>query len=135
MALQTALEFIENPNPKFIEAVEETARLAVSGTGWTLSLYPAAAVAAFLGIFTIAPLFSKITKICFVLKINMHYFTANISFTQVFNSFLARLARRSDYYYDYQIRNLQVKDKSYHSKFNLNVFRINWYSCTERVMY
>ena len=72
MALQTALELIENPNPKFIEAVEETARLAVSGTGWTLSLYPAAAVAAFLGIFTIAPLFSKITKICFVLKINMH---------------------------------------------------------------
>ena len=121
MALQTALEFQENPNPKVIEAVEETARLAVSGTGWTLSLYPAAAVAAFLGIFTIAPLFSKITKICFALKINMHYFTANISFTQVFNSFLARLARRSDYYYDYQIRNLQVNDNCYHSKLDFNV--------------
>ena len=121
MALQTALEFLENPNPKFIEAVEETARLAVSGTGWTLSLYPAAAVAAFLGIFTIAPLFSKITKICFVLKINMHSFVANISFTQVFNSFLARLARRSDYYYDYQIRNLQVNDNCYHSKLDFNV--------------
>ena len=63
MALQIALEFLENPSTtKFFEAVEETARLSATGNGFTLSLYPAAAVASALAIVSLAPLFSKIPK-------------------------------------------------------------------------
>ena len=52
----------------------------------------------------------------------------------MFSSFIASVSRRSDYYYDTQLRDLQVK-LGFYSKNKVSshlIFRINWWISTEK---
>ena len=57
MALEVSriIQFLDNPGQFMLEALEATARLAVTGPGFTLSLAPAAAIGSFLGIVALIP--------------------------------------------------------------------------------
>ena len=61
MSLDSFIRFLDNPGQLLLEALDATSRIAVTGPGFTLSLYPIAAVTSFLGIIALAPFAGTLT--------------------------------------------------------------------------
>lgn len=112
MSLDQIIPFIDNP---FLA----TARVVVSGAGFTLSLFPIAAVASFLGVIAAAPFISKYNP---KMEKNQIFCFKGQPLNSFVNSAIASFSRRSDEDYESILKDLQVIFIQYFIWFNENVY-------------